>query len=389
MKSVAASSAESEYCSASRSVREAKWLRYLFSDMGYGDLKTVQHGKFCDQDFARVQLSDLVDPKEQPILLMVDNKAAIAISKNPVLHKRSKHIHIAYHIVRREVAKKNVVMAYIPTNENIADMMTKSLKKNSQQHLADKILVQFDGKNYSDVKGEPLEPIDSAPLQREMYKTEPLGLQPDKFDEEPADEEIELQEAKGPTSEPAGGAAVNDGYDWHRWALNGEGAPWEGSGGADIERMQAAIEFGMMVLAEALASDCSVQTILDTGASKVYVAGRQTLRDAKPGEGSVRVANGQIEPIAEEGKLGPLPAEKVTSFHRNLVGGGPVVDKFGIIALDKTASYLVTPRSKDASIVELLSDACVVTRIAKRTINNLYEMDLAMLRLHDEKVRGS
>ena len=77
------------------------------------------------------------------------------------------------------------------------------------------------------------------------------------------------------------------------------------------------------------------------------------------------------------------------SFHRNLVGGGPVVDKFGIIALDKTASYLVTPRSKDASIVELLSDSCVVTRIAKRTINNLYEMDLAMLRLHDEKVCGS
>ena len=113
------------------------------------------------------------------------------------------------------------------------------------------------------------------------------------------------------------------------------------------------------------------------------------MRDAKPGEGSVRVANGQIEPIAEEGKLGPLPAEKVTSFHRNLVGGGPVVDKFGIIALDKTASYLVTPRSEDASIVKLLSDSCVVTRIAERTISHLYEMDLAMLRLHDEKVRGS
>ena len=182
---------------------------------------------------------------------------------------------------------------------------------------------------------------------------------------------------------------MSDGYDWHRWALTGKGTPWERNGSADIERMQAAIEFGMAVLAEALASDCSVQTILDTGASKVYVAGRQTLRDAKPGEGSVRVANGQIEPIAEVGELEPLPAEKVTSFHRNLVGGGPVVDKFGIIALDKTASYLVTPRSKDASIVKLLSDSCVVTRIAKRTINNLYEMDLAMLRLHDEKVRGS
>ena len=153
--------------------------------------------------------------------------------------------------------------------------------------------------------------------------------------------------------------------------------------------MQAAIEFGMFALAEALASDCGVQSIQDTGAREGYVAGKQTLRNARPGEGSVRVANGQTEPIAEIGMLGPLKAAKVTSIHRNLIGAGPVVDKFGIIAFDKSASYLATPHSENANIDELLSDSCVVTRVADRTINNLYEMDLAMLRLHDERVRGS
>ena len=69
--------------------------------------------------FARAQLSDLVDVNESPILSFGDNKGAIAVAKNPVLHKRSKHISIAWHITRHEVNKGRVVMTYIPTTENI------------------------------------------------------------------------------------------------------------------------------------------------------------------------------------------------------------------------------------------------------------------------------
>ena len=85
---VAASSCESEYMSASRAVREASWLRYLLSDLGYGDLTTTNFGSLCDQDFVKVHLSDLVDKSEMPMAVFCDNKAAVAISKNPVLHIR-------------------------------------------------------------------------------------------------------------------------------------------------------------------------------------------------------------------------------------------------------------------------------------------------------------
>ena len=63
---VAASSCESEYMSASRAVRQASWLRYILSDMGYGDITTVNFGKLCDQDFVKVHLSNIVDRSEMP-----------------------------------------------------------------------------------------------------------------------------------------------------------------------------------------------------------------------------------------------------------------------------------------------------------------------------------
>ena len=86
-------------------MREARWLKYLVSDLVYGDVRTKEFGNLCDRDFARVQLSEIVDPNEKPMCIFEDNKGAIALSRNSVLHKRSKHIHIGYHIVRREVER--------------------------------------------------------------------------------------------------------------------------------------------------------------------------------------------------------------------------------------------------------------------------------------------
>jgi len=74
---------------ASQAVRQAKWLRYLFSDLGYGDLTPKQYGTLCGDDFAKRELNEKVDPTERPLMLQCDNKGAIAVSDNPVLHRRS------------------------------------------------------------------------------------------------------------------------------------------------------------------------------------------------------------------------------------------------------------------------------------------------------------
>ena len=142
------------------------------------DLTTTNVGSLCDQDFVEAHLSALVDKSKMPICIMCDKKAAIAISKNPVLHKRSKHINIHFHVVRLECVKGHAVMVYIPTKENIADMMTKALTKVPQQHLSGKVMAGMkDGKMVS-VEDEPLEGVPHAALREKLYTTTHLDSTP-------------------------------------------------------------------------------------------------------------------------------------------------------------------------------------------------------------------
>ena len=71
-------------------------------------MSATTYGRLCDQDYKKVRLSKYKDPYEKAMMLNGDNKAALAMSKNPVLHKRSKHIHIAFHITR-QVVQANLI----------------------------------------------------------------------------------------------------------------------------------------------------------------------------------------------------------------------------------------------------------------------------------------
>ena len=68
------STTEAEYVSASKATSQAIWLRRIFKDIG---------------------------EKKEKIFLHCDIKSAIAIARNPVSHKRSKHISIKYHFIRQ------------------------------------------------------------------------------------------------------------------------------------------------------------------------------------------------------------------------------------------------------------------------------------------------
>jgi hypothetical protein len=54
------------------------------------------------------------------------------ISKNPVLHSRTKHIEIRHHFIRDHIEKGEIELIHIDTNNQIADIFTKPL--NTQQH---------------------------------------------------------------------------------------------------------------------------------------------------------------------------------------------------------------------------------------------------------------
>ena len=76
----------------------------------------------------RQQLKDFsVDTGCIPIFC--DNTSAINISKNPSLHKRTKHIDIRHHFLRDCVEKGLISMNFCATNKQITDIFTKALSK--------------------------------------------------------------------------------------------------------------------------------------------------------------------------------------------------------------------------------------------------------------------
>ena len=63
------------------------------------------------------------------ISILCDNKGAIDLSKNPVQHARTKHIEICHHFLRDNIQKGNISIEKVSSKDNIADILTKPLKR--------------------------------------------------------------------------------------------------------------------------------------------------------------------------------------------------------------------------------------------------------------------
>uniref|UniRef100_A0ACD5TXY1 Uncharacterized protein n=1 Tax=Avena sativa TaxID=4498 RepID=A0ACD5TXY1_AVESA len=100
-KIVALSSCEAEYIAAATAACQGVWLSRLIGELS---------GRA---------------PTE--VKLLIDNKSAIALCKNPVHHDRSKHIDTRYHFIRECVEEKKIDVQHVRTEEQIADILTKSL----------------------------------------------------------------------------------------------------------------------------------------------------------------------------------------------------------------------------------------------------------------------
>ncbi|TYK16910.1 integrase [Cucumis melo var. makuwa] len=99
---VALSTTEAEYISLAAAGCQTLWLRWMLKE-----LKCIQK---CET------------------VLFCDNGSAIALSKNPVFHGRSKHIRIKYHFIRDLVKDGEVIVKYCKTQDQVADIFTKALK---------------------------------------------------------------------------------------------------------------------------------------------------------------------------------------------------------------------------------------------------------------------
>jgi hypothetical protein len=98
---VALSSTEAEYIAGTLATQEAVYLKFLFRDLGFN--------------------------VSVPTTLCIDNQGAIALGKNYISNKRTKHIDIRFHFIREKVHDGTIVLQPIPTLEMPADCLTKPL----------------------------------------------------------------------------------------------------------------------------------------------------------------------------------------------------------------------------------------------------------------------
>ena len=75
--------------------------------------------------FLFMLIKDFMCSLTKPITINCDNQGAIALVKNCIVHNRSKHIDIKYHFIRDKFVNGFIDMVYVPSESNVADLMTK------------------------------------------------------------------------------------------------------------------------------------------------------------------------------------------------------------------------------------------------------------------------
>ena len=76
---------------------------------------------------------------DNPIVIHCDNTSTINMSKNPVMHAKTKHIEIKYHFLREKFADKEVTLDYVSTKDQLADIFMKPLAKDNFEYLREKL----------------------------------------------------------------------------------------------------------------------------------------------------------------------------------------------------------------------------------------------------------
>lgn len=68
-------------------------------------------------------------------MLKCDNTGAVKLSKNPEFHKRTKHIDTRYFWIREKQTEGDLKIEHIAGENQVADIMTKSMPKPRFQKL--------------------------------------------------------------------------------------------------------------------------------------------------------------------------------------------------------------------------------------------------------------
>ena len=99
-ETVADSTCESEYIAASEASKEAIWLKNFIGDLG------------------------VVPSIKEPMEIFCDNEGAVALTKEPRDHGRSRHIDRKYHFIRHRVEEGRRVLKKVSSEDNLTYPLT-------------------------------------------------------------------------------------------------------------------------------------------------------------------------------------------------------------------------------------------------------------------------
>ncbi|KAI5069321.1 hypothetical protein GOP47_0015622 [Adiantum capillus-veneris] len=61
--------------------------------------------------------------------IYTDSQSVFVVARNPIFHARTKHIEVHYHYVKERLSAGEISLAYVPTQDNLADLFTKALSR--------------------------------------------------------------------------------------------------------------------------------------------------------------------------------------------------------------------------------------------------------------------
>ena len=84
-------------------------------------------------------LEELKVMVKKPMKACCDNIATINISHNPVHDDGTKHVEVDHHFIEEKIDEGAICMTYVPTTEQVADVLTKGLSKPLFEKIIDKL----------------------------------------------------------------------------------------------------------------------------------------------------------------------------------------------------------------------------------------------------------
>jgi hypothetical protein len=121
-QTVADSTCESEYIAVSEASKEASWIKKFIGDLG------------------------VVPNNEDPMEIFCDNEGAVALTKEPRNHGRTRHIKRKYDFIRDRVEDGELIVKRVSSEDNPADPFTKGLNKERHDKHAASIGIRNDVK---------------------------------------------------------------------------------------------------------------------------------------------------------------------------------------------------------------------------------------------------